>query len=51
MLGLLVAIDKAVRSSEMRESSAHNRTEAVLRWSGRLSGHNGHARSRMSTSS
>jgi DNA-binding NarL/FixJ family response regulator len=27
----------------MRKCSAHNRTEAVLRWSGRLSGHNGHA--------
>jgi DNA-binding NarL/FixJ family response regulator len=34
----------------MRKCSAHNRTEAVLRWSGRLSGHNGHARSRISTS-
>jgi DNA-binding NarL/FixJ family response regulator len=30
----------------MRKCSAHNRTEAVLRWSQRLSGHNGHARSR-----
>jgi DNA-binding NarL/FixJ family response regulator len=29
----------------LRKCSAHNRTEAVLRWSGRLSGHNGHARS------
>jgi DNA-binding NarL/FixJ family response regulator len=27
----------------MRKCSAHNRTEAVLRWSGRLSAHNGHA--------
>jgi DNA-binding NarL/FixJ family response regulator len=35
----------------MRKCSAHNRTEAVLRWSGRLSGHNGHARARISTSS
>jgi DNA-binding NarL/FixJ family response regulator len=35
----------------MRKCSAHNRTEAVLRWSGRLSGHNGHARSRISSSS
>jgi DNA-binding NarL/FixJ family response regulator len=33
----------------MRKCSAHNRTEAVLRWSGRLSGHNGHARSRISS--
>src|SRR5258708_1889751 len=31
----------------MRKCSAHNRTEAVLRWSERLSGHNGHARSRV----
>jgi DNA-binding NarL/FixJ family response regulator len=31
----------------MRKCFAHNRTEAVLRWSERLSGHNGHARSRM----
>jgi DNA-binding NarL/FixJ family response regulator len=29
----------------LRKCSAHNRTEAVLRWSGRLLGHNGHARS------
>jgi DNA-binding NarL/FixJ family response regulator len=29
----------------LRKCSAHNRTEAVLRWSGRLSGRNGHARS------
>ena len=29
-----------------RKCSAHNRTEAVLRWSQRLSGHYGHARSR-----
>jgi DNA-binding NarL/FixJ family response regulator len=35
----------------MRKCSAHNRTEAVLRWSERLSGHNGHARSRVSSSS
>jgi DNA-binding NarL/FixJ family response regulator len=34
----------------MRKCSAHNRTEAVLRWSGRLSGHNGYARSRISSS-
>jgi DNA-binding NarL/FixJ family response regulator len=31
----------------MRKCFAHNRTEAVLRWSERLSGHNGHARSRL----
>ncbi len=31
----------------MRKCFAHNRTEAVLRWSERLSGHNGHARSRV----
>ena len=31
----------------MRKCSAHNRTEAVLRWSERLTGHNGHARSRV----
>jgi DNA-binding NarL/FixJ family response regulator len=35
----------------MRKCSAHNRTEAVLRWSELLSGHNGHARSRVSSSS
>ena len=35
----------------LRKCSAHNRTEAVLRWSGRLSGHNGHARSRAPSSS
>ena len=35
----------------MRKCSAHNRTEAVLRWSERLAGHNGHARSRLSSSS
>jgi DNA-binding NarL/FixJ family response regulator len=35
----------------MRKCSAHNRTEAVLRWSERLSGHNGHTRSRVSSSS
>jgi DNA-binding NarL/FixJ family response regulator len=35
----------------MRKCSAHNRTEAVLRWSGRLSGHNGHARSRVPSTS
>lgn len=35
----------------LRKCSAHNRTEAVLRWSGRLSGHNGHARSRVPSSS
>jgi DNA-binding NarL/FixJ family response regulator len=29
----------------LRKYSAHNRTEAVLRWSGRLLGHNGHPRS------
>jgi DNA-binding NarL/FixJ family response regulator len=29
----------------LRKCSAHNRTEAVLRWSGRLLDHNGHARS------
>jgi DNA-binding NarL/FixJ family response regulator len=34
----------------MRKCSAHNRTEAVLRWSERLSGHNGHARSRVPSS-
>src|SRR5215208_2532875 len=31
----------------MRKCSAHNRTEAVLRWSERLSGYNGRARSRV----
>src|SRR3954451_5263840 len=31
----------------MRKCSAHNRTEAVLRWSERLSDYNGHARSRV----
>ena len=35
----------------MRKCSAHNRTEAVLRWSERLPAHNGHARSRVSSSS
>jgi len=35
----------------MRKCSAHNRTEAVLRWSERLSGHNSHARSRVPSSS
>jgi DNA-binding NarL/FixJ family response regulator len=35
----------------MRKCSARNRTEAVLRWSERLSGHNGHARSRVTSSS
>jgi DNA-binding NarL/FixJ family response regulator len=35
----------------LRKCSAHNRTEAVLRWSGRLSGHSGHARSRVPSSS
>jgi DNA-binding NarL/FixJ family response regulator len=35
----------------LRKCSAHNRTEAVLRWSGRLSGHNGHARARLTSSS
>lgn len=35
----------------MRKCSAHNRTEAVLRWSERLTGHNGHARSRVPSSS
>lgn len=35
----------------LRKCSAHNRTEAVLRWSGRLSGHNGHARVRVPSSS
>jgi DNA-binding NarL/FixJ family response regulator len=35
----------------LRKCSAHNRTEAVLRWSGRLSGHNGHARARVRSSS
>jgi DNA-binding NarL/FixJ family response regulator len=35
----------------LRKCSAHNRTEAVLRWSGRLSGHNGHARARLPSSS
>ena len=34
----------------MRKCSAHNRTEAVLRWSERLSGHNGHARARVPSS-
>lgn len=34
----------------MRKCSARNRTEAVLRWSERLSGHNGHARSRVPSS-
>jgi DNA-binding NarL/FixJ family response regulator len=35
----------------MRKCSAHNRTEAVLRWSERLSGHDGDARSRVPSSS
>jgi DNA-binding NarL/FixJ family response regulator len=35
----------------MRKCSAHNRTEAVLRWSGRLSYHNNHASSRVPPSS
>jgi len=35
----------------MRKCSAHNRTEAVLRWSERLPAHNGHARSRVSSTS
>jgi DNA-binding NarL/FixJ family response regulator len=35
----------------LRKCSAHNRTEAVLRWSGRLSGHNGHVRARLTSSS
>jgi DNA-binding NarL/FixJ family response regulator len=35
----------------MRKCSARNRTEAVLRWSERLSGHNGHARARVPSSS
>jgi DNA-binding NarL/FixJ family response regulator len=35
----------------MRKCSAHNRTEAVLRWSEQLSDHNGYARSRVSSSS
>ena len=35
----------------MRKCSAHNRTEAVLRWSERLAGHSGYARSRVSSSS
>jgi DNA-binding NarL/FixJ family response regulator len=35
----------------MRKCSAHNRTEAVLRWSDRLTGHNGHARARVPSSS
>jgi DNA-binding NarL/FixJ family response regulator len=35
----------------MRKCSAHNRTEAVLRWSEWLTGHNGHARSRVPSSS
>ena len=35
----------------MRKCSAHNRTEAVLRWSERLTGHNGHARSQVPPSS
>jgi DNA-binding NarL/FixJ family response regulator len=35
----------------MRKCSAHNRTEAVLRWSERLTGHSGHARSRVPSSS
>lgn len=35
----------------MRKCSAHNRTEAVLRWSERLPAHDGHARSRASSSS
>jgi DNA-binding NarL/FixJ family response regulator len=35
----------------MRKCSARNRTEAVLRWSERLSGHNGDARSRLPSSS
>jgi DNA-binding NarL/FixJ family response regulator len=35
----------------MRKCSASNRTEAVLRWSERLSGYNGHARPRAPSSS
>jgi DNA-binding NarL/FixJ family response regulator len=35
----------------MRKCSARNRTEAVLRWSELLSGHNGHARARVPWSS
>ncbi len=35
----------------MRKCSAHNRTEAVLRFSEQLSGHGDHARSRVSSSS
>jgi DNA-binding NarL/FixJ family response regulator len=35
----------------MRKCSARNRTEAVLRWSERLSGHNGQARARVPSSS
>jgi len=35
----------------MRKCSAHNRTEAVLRWSGRLTGHNGHVPLRVPSSS
>jgi DNA-binding NarL/FixJ family response regulator len=35
----------------MRKCSARNRTEAVLRWSGRLSGHNGDTDSSASSSS
>jgi DNA-binding NarL/FixJ family response regulator len=35
----------------MRKCFAHNRTEAVLRWSERLSGHDGDARSRVPSSS
>ncbi len=35
----------------MRKCSAHNRTEAVLRWSERLPAHDGHPRSRVSSSS
>src|SRR6266480_1084891 len=35
----------------MRKCSAHNRTEAVLRWSERLTGHNGHARPQVPSSS
>ena len=34
----------------MRKCSAHNRTEAVLRWSGRFSDHNGHIPSRTPSS-
>ena len=35
----------------MRKCFAHNRTQAVLRWSERLSGHDGDARSRVPSSS